>query len=158
MINLMNQNSGPGQQALRKGRHSTPGGIYLVTAVTEQRTPWFQEQDLATLTAQSIAGADDRYGTRTFCWVVMPDHFHWLVQTGKLPLEQTVNRLKGASARGLNAKIGRKGRFWAPGFHDRALRREEDLKRVARYVVGNPLRAGLVSQIGDYPFWDAVWL
>ncbi|KFN46779.1 hypothetical protein N790_08155 [Arenimonas malthae CC-JY-1] len=24
--------------------------------------------------------------------------------------------------------------------------------------MANPLRAGLVADIGDYPFWDAVWL
>jgi hypothetical protein len=29
---------------------------------------------------------------------------------------------------------------------------------VARYVVMNPVRAGLVSRVGDYPFWDAAWI
>jgi hypothetical protein len=29
---------------------------------------------------------------------------------------------------------------------------------VARYIVANPLRAGLVSRVGHYPFWNAVWL
>ncbi|MFV3290267.1 transposase, partial [Pseudomonas sp. NY11955] len=29
---------------------------------------------------------------------------------------------------------------------------------VARYIVANPIRAGLVSRVGDYPHWDAVWL
>ncbi|MFB6261862.1 MAG: transposase, partial [Thiohalorhabdaceae bacterium] len=47
---------------------------------------------------------------------------------------------------------------WQPGFHDRAIRREEDLEAVARYVVANPLRAGLVDRIADYPHWDAAWL
>jgi len=32
------------------------------------------------------------------------------------------------------------------------------LRRVARYVVANPMRAGLVKQIGDYPLWDAIWV
>lgn len=49
-------------------------------------------------------------------------------------------------------------RVWQRGFHDRALRQEEDLIATARYVVANPLRAGLVDRIGDYPWWDAVWL
>jgi putative transposase len=47
---------------------------------------------------------------------------------------------------------------WQRGFYDRAIRKEEDLLAVARYIVANPLRAGLVSQLSDYPFWDAVWL
>jgi hypothetical protein len=38
------------------------------------------------------------------------------------------------------------------------LRQDEDVARVARYVVANPLRAGLVKRIGDYPLWDAAWL
>jgi hypothetical protein len=29
---------------------------------------------------------------------------------------------------------------------------------MARYVVANPLRAGLVKRLGDYPLWDAIWL
>ena len=35
---------------------------------------------------------------------------------------------------------------------------EPDELATARYVVANPLRAGLVTSIGDYPFWDAAWL
>ena len=31
-------------------------------------------------------------------------------------------------------------------------------RAAARYIVANPLRAGLVKQIGDYPLWDAIWL
>jgi hypothetical protein len=29
---------------------------------------------------------------------------------------------------------------------------------VARYIVANPLRAGLCRHLGDYPLWDSVWL
>jgi hypothetical protein len=32
------------------------------------------------------------------------------------------------------------------------------MQGIARYIVGNPLQAGLVDRIGDYPHWDAVWL
>ena len=49
-------------------------------------------------------------------------------------------------------------RLWQTGFHDHALRREEDLAATARYLIANPLRAGLVQRVGDYPFWDAVWV
>jgi len=29
---------------------------------------------------------------------------------------------------------------------------------MARYIVMNPKRAGLVERVGDYPHWDAIWL
>jgi REP element-mobilizing transposase RayT len=88
----------------------------------------------------------------------MPDHFHGLLRTGKLELSTVMNSFKGVTARRLNLELGLSGHFWQPGFHDRALRREENRKEVARYIVANPLRAGLVSSIGDYPHWDSNWL
>ncbi len=44
------------------------------------------------------------------------------------------------------------------GYFDRAPRYEEDVKAAARYIIANPLRAGLVARAGDYPLWDAIWL
>ena len=47
---------------------------------------------------------------------------------------------------------------WQKGFHDRAVRQEDDLPAIARYVVANPVRAGLVTKTGTYPHWDAIWV
>ncbi|MGE4343317.1 MAG: transposase [Geoalkalibacter sp.] len=49
-------------------------------------------------------------------------------------------------------------RIWQKGFHDRALRRDEDIRAVARYTIMNPVRAQIVSRIWNYPLWDAVWV
>ena len=69
-----------------------------------------------------------------------------------------INRLKSASSRHANRVLGQRGAIWQKSFHDHALRADEDLRMVARYIVANPLRAGLVEQINDYPFWNAFWL
>jgi len=92
------------------------------------------------------------------CWVVMPDHFHLLLQLGETPLHRVMSRLKSRSAIYLNREIGRTGRFWAPAYYDHALRREENLIKVARYIVANPIRKGLVKKAADYPYWNAKWL
>jgi REP element-mobilizing transposase RayT len=81
-----------------------------------------------------------------------------LLELGEAGLSVILKRFKARTAVLLNREIGREGRFWEPGFHDHALRREEDLLGVARYIVANPLRAGLVRRLGDYPYWNAVWL
>ena len=67
-------------------------------------------------------------------------------------------RVKGKSAFTINSHLGCYSKVWQKGFHDHAIRKDEDIKAVARYIIANPLRAGLVENIGDYPFWDAVWL
>ena len=88
----------------------------------------------------------------------MPDHIHVLIQLGDTPLHQVINRWKSRSGRLLNSTIGRKGRFWQKGYHDHALRKEEDIKETARYIIANPLRARLSKKYGEYPYWNAVWL
>ena len=148
----------PGSQALRKGRRSLRNQAYLVTFVTENRIPWFQQFDLAFTCCRLITSTTKAMDANPLCWVLMPDHVHLMVQIGDLDLSEVVRRLKAGSALVMNRRIGRRGRFWAPGFHDHGIRYEEDLRSAARYIVANPLRAGLANKVGDYPWWDAVWL
>ena len=92
-------------------------------------------------------------------WVIMPDHLHWLFQLNeKHCLSSVVGLFKGRTARTGNKYINQKGRFWQSAFHDQAIRKEEDIKQFARYIVANPLRAGLVDKIEDYSHWDTMWL
>jgi REP-associated tyrosine transposase len=95
----------------------------------------------------------------TLAFVVMPDHMHWLLQLGSNQnLSRVVGSMKSGSSRQMRRRRQPGASIWQSGFHDRALRCDEDLAQVARYIIANPLRAGLVERIGDYPLWDAVWL
>jgi len=92
-------------------------------------------------------------------FVVMPDHLHWLVQLiGERSLSESVGVIKSCSARNINAGVGREGTIWQRGFYDRAIRKDDDLAGIARYIIANPLRAGIVTSVADYPLWDAIWL
>jgi REP element-mobilizing transposase RayT len=96
----------------------------------------------------------------SLAFVLMPDHLHWMFSLdGDRTLSSIVGAVKRHSARLINGKCSRGGTpVWQRGFHDHALRRDEDVRQAARYVVANPLRAGLVNRIGEYPLWDAAWL
>jgi len=138
---------------LRIGRHSQPGQIYLVTTVTQQRHPVFADFCAARTLIQVLQAAQSQDQADTLAFVVMPDHLHWLLALrAGARLSTAVQTVKSVTAHRLNRKI------WQNGFHDRALRQEEDLPAAARYLVANPLRAGLCQNIGDDPHWDAIWL
>ncbi|WP_073526011.1 REP-associated tyrosine transposase [Pseudomonas fluorescens] len=143
---------------LRKGRYSESGRIYLITAVTHQRQPIFQDWRTGRLLVSEFRKAQEGGEATSLAWVVMPDHFHWLVQLHNGDLPRLMRITKSRSARAVNKERQSFGVLWQKGYFDRALRREEDLKAVARYIVANPLRAGLVEHIGQYPLWDAIWL
>jgi REP element-mobilizing transposase RayT len=89
----------------------------------------------------------------------MPDHWHALIQIGgQDTLERVIARIKATATRNINRITNRTESIWNKTYHDRAIRREEDLLPAARYIVANPLRAGLVRRVGDYPYWNAIWL
>ena len=143
---------------LRKGRYCEAGRPYLITTVVHNRERLFANFWLARLLVNELRDCSERGVVETLAWVVMPDHMHWLMipMTGSLP--EAVQSVKSRSAHAINRARVRQGRVWQKGFHDRALRYDENLSAVARYVVANPLRAGIVKRLGDYPHWDAVWL
>ncbi|TXL15010.1 transposase [Methylococcaceae bacterium HT5] len=118
----------PHAEDLRKGRYSENNRIYLVTTVTRQRQKVFSN----------------------------------FSQARRLVL--VMRSVKGASAfqiqkiRRDQGVISTNQGLWQDGYHDHAVRKEEDLLQIARYIIANPLRAGLVKKVADYPLWDAIWL
>ena len=142
---------------LRIGRISIPGQIYLVTTVCKERTPLFQHMAYARSVVLSLREA--HAAAETLAYVVMPDHLHWLMCLGDtLDLSAVVQGVKSRTTTRIRRLSGTSTQVWQRGFHDRQLRRECDLVDMARYVVANPIRAGLVRSVREYPYWDAIWL
>ena len=142
---------------LLKGRHSESGRIYLLTTVTEQRRPIFRDFHLGRLLVNQLRQAHDEGIVHSIAWVVMPDHCHWLVELRRKTLGELMCRIKSRSSVAVNRAAQSASRLWQKGYHDRALRQEDDLKAAARYIIKNPIRAQLTARIGDYPLWDACW-
>jgi len=148
----------PAAHRLRIGRYTEANRIYLLTANTLHRAPVFKDFSLGRLVVDQFRNAQNLGLANSLAWVVMPDHFHWLIELQAGSLSELMQKTKSKSTKAVKQSTGRATSLWQRGFHDRALRREEDLVKMARYVVANPLRAGLVEKLGDYPLWDAVWV
>ncbi len=148
----------PHGRDLRKGRVSERGRTYVVTTVTHRRERLFTDLYAGRQVADCLRQAHTDGQCESLAWVLMPDHLHWLFVLEGMALSDLIRQVKSRSAIAVNRMLNRQGPVWQAGFHDHAIRAEEDLRSVARYIVANPLRAGLVQRIGDYPLWDAVWL
>ena len=155
----MNQKSPHGRD-LRKGRQSLSGQIYLVTTVTKDRQPFFANLLHGRIVVSALRYPVERGSAISYAFVIMPDHLHWLVELcGSTDLSRLVGSVKSYSSQRINQVTGRgPGSIWQRGFHDHALRSDEDLKTSARYIVYNPVRAGIVGSVREYSLWDAVWL
>ncbi len=119
----------------------------------------FTNLRLARIVVQSLIFLQKRGEAISLAYVLMPDHLHWLV---RLPencrLDALMRSMKRYTARRINEQLGRIDQpVWQSGYYDHGLRTEEDVLKVARYLVENPLRAGLCEGINDYSHWDTIW-
>jgi REP element-mobilizing transposase RayT len=137
---------------LRKGRYSAIGMTYHITTVTKNRLPLFQDLRPARIVVRQLKALQDEGLAETLSYVLMPDHLHWLMTLRSGELSSVMRLLKGRTARALGCPI------WQPNYHDHAIRKDEDLQALSRYIIANPLRAGLVERIVDFPWWDSIWL
>jgi len=136
------------------------GQLYHVTTRAVLSAAPFAEAEIAFAACRAIHRFFHSSGSTCLAWVVMPDHMHLLIEMGdRDSLSANVGSLKKTVSSQVNTARDTMGsKLWQPGFHDRALRKDDDLVAVARYIVANPVRAGLVTRVGDYPWWNAVWI
>jgi putative transposase len=135
------------------------GQACLLTLGTLFRRPVFRDFEAA----KSVAAVHKlRWVWRhsqVLAWVLMPDQWHALVAVDQEDdLNQLIGRFKSATARGLDDRYKINGWLWGRGFQQQALKDDVELRDTGRYLITHPIRAGLVDEIGKYPYWDAVWV
>jgi len=88
----------------------------------------------------------------------MPDHVHILLhgKSERADLPTFMKRFKQTTA--FNYKQQTRRVLWQTGYHERILRDDESSESIARYILENPIRAGLTSHLGEYPYaWSDVY-
>ncbi|MGH8104731.1 MAG: REP-associated tyrosine transposase [Arenimonas sp.] len=145
----------PGHQALRKGRVSIPNQIYLITVCCNNKEKLFLDENAARVLSSTLHRVLQNQNSKILAWVVMPDHMHLALQLGEHEtLGKTMNRINSCSAIAINKVIKRHSPVWQGAYHDHALRDDEQLFAAIKYLISNPIRAGLVERLGDYPYWN----
>ncbi len=77
-------------------------------------------------------------------WVVMPNHVHVLVRPlGENQLADILHSWKSFSANQINQQLNTSGPFWKKEYYDHIVRDMEELRRIRKYIRGNPAKAGL---------------
>ncbi|MFF7708738.1 REP-associated tyrosine transposase [Pseudomonas sp. NPDC007930] len=142
---------------LRRFRTAEVGRLYCLTFVTHQRRRLFSNWPSAKPVIDALKQAQAEGKGQSLAWVVMPDHVHWLVRLQARALSELARKLKSRATVGLRAR-GVTGPVWQDGYYDQAIRNLADAVDHARYIVLNPVRAGLVSSVRFYPMWDSIWV
>jgi REP element-mobilizing transposase RayT len=116
-----------------------------VIVCTRDRRPVFLAKDFATVTFELIAS-----NPVTIAASLMPDHLHWLMAAEEESFSSLIGRFKSVSTR-IAWCHGHDGKLWQRSYFDHIVRSSESCRRVAQYIVENPVRAGLVADWHEYP-------
>jgi len=96
----------------------------------------------------------DRFLFDILYYVLMNNHFHILLQVGEYPLSQIMQVFKPAYTRYYNYRNDRVNTIFDGRYRALLIRNENHFKLLLRYIAYNPVKAGIVSYPGEYP-WSA---
>jgi putative transposase len=115
-----------------------------------RRAPIFEDDEDRSVFLRLLDQTADRYDLRIYAACLMGNHYHVVGATPKGNLSEAMRFLNGVYAQTSNRRHARTGHVFEARFRSLVVQRQSYLKRVARYVVLNPVRAGLVHAPGAW--------
>ena len=143
---------------IRERRHRLPlsnyKGIRIVsfTACVRDRAPLFTSTNVVDACSLHLMDALERHQSDALLYLFMPDHAHILLRgnSDQADVRKAMVRFKYLSGCWLDSTTS--PYRWQKDFYDHILRHDDDVIRHMRYIVNNPVRAGIVERWKDYPY------
>lgn len=134
----------------RQLRQEHPGAVYHVTSRGNARGPLFldAEDELRFLGLLERVVTSHSWLCHAYC--LMGNHFHLVVETPQANLARGMRRLNSEYAQGFNGRYGRVGHVFQGRYKAVLIEKSTHLLEVCRYVVLNPVRAGLCAGPEDW--------
>ena len=136
-------------------RVQAAGAHYHVGARGIDRGPVFLTDEDRERFLVMLADVIERYGWRCHAYCLMPNHYHLALTTPEPNLGAGMGRLNQVYAQWFNHRHGRVGHLFEQRYWSRLLEAEARFFAVARYIVANPVRAGLADTPNGYPWSSA---
>ena len=138
----------------RRNKPDSPDAIFFLTMVTYNRAPIFQSDDNCVLAHQVMKNIVNRFGFTFKAWVILPDHFHWLIKPGNSDYSKIVTAYKravGIELKSRDIRIGEK-KLWQPRFWEHTIITEDDYETCVEYIHYNPVKHGFVKSPSDWQY------
>lgn len=143
-------------------RRARNGRLYFFTLTTEQRRPLLTQPELRTALRAAIEQVRQRYPFTIHAWVLLPEHLHCIwglpAEDGdfgrrwSLIKRQTSQSLRWPASVSLSRHLRRENALWQRRFWEHQIRDQDDYQRHLDYLHWNPVKHGLVRQVGDWPW------
>ncbi|HYW77202.1 MAG TPA: transposase [Gammaproteobacteria bacterium] len=128
------------------------GGLYHVTARGDRREAIFFDDDDRIAWLTLLGEVCERFNWRCHAFCQMTNHYHLVIETPDGNLSRGMRQLNGVYTQHINRRYRRVGHLFQGRYKGILVERDSYLLELARYVVLNPVRAGMVADAGDWPW------
>jgi REP element-mobilizing transposase RayT len=132
--------------------------ILFITTYTNGRRKILASAETAPILVEEWHHAYERHGWHIGRYVVMPEHVHFFCAPGNdaKNLSQFMKCWKEWTSKRIKRTCDLDGVVWHAEFFDHLLRSHESYAQKWDYVLQNPVRAGLVQNINEWPWQGEV--
>ncbi len=129
-----------------------PGALYHVTARGDRREDIYLDDQDRRAFLGLLGRVCQRFDWACHAYCLMTNHYHLLVETRQANLSRGMRQLGGVYTQRFNRRHGQVGHVFQGRYHAILVDKEPHLLELCRYVVLNPVRAGLAKTAGDWPW------
>jgi REP element-mobilizing transposase RayT len=136
----------------RKLRIEEPGGIYNVGSKGNNGEMLYRDDVDRLEFLRLLAKVTVRHNWRGWAYCLMGNHFHFVLQIPDGGMSSGMQLLNTGYSMRTNKRYGRKGHLVRNRFYSKLVEDDAHLLELCRYVVLNPVRAGLCQSPADWPW------
>jgi len=134
----------------RAGRSFEEGRIYHVYNRVGGGSTEVADEELSATFVTLLRLAMGRDEAAVLAWCLLGNHYHLVVRQGPVPLSRPMKTLQQRMTRARNLHCRVFGPLWQGRFKAKEVVDERYLMQLVAYVHLNPVKAGLVEDVGDY--------
>jgi len=128
------------------------GAVYHVTSRGNARADIYLSDDDREIFLGVLGHVVERFGWLCHAYCLMTNHFHLMIETPQANLSRGMRQLNGMYTQRFNRKHGRVGHVFQGRFKSIVVDKDAYLVELSRYIVRNPVAAGMVDDVGDWPW------
>ena len=136
----------------RAWRIEFEGALYHVLSRGNERREIFYNAGDRRLFLRRLGEMAERYEIEVYAYVLMANHYHILMRTHRANLSKAMHWFGVSYTNRFNAMHGRSGHLFQGRFKSMLVENDAYLLGVSHYIHRNPLRAGIVKRLVDYPW------
>jgi len=129
-----------------------PGAVYHVTSRGDGREDIYISDVDRRMFFEVLAHVVDRFGWVCHAWCLMTNHYHLMIETPMANLSQGMRQLNGVYTQRFNRSHHRVGHVFQGRYKAILVEKDAHLLELCRYIVKNPVAAGMVKDVAQWPW------